>query len=75
MKYVNDLFPVGNFYRTHKMWDGEKYSVKDHLMCFLGKHVKEFRLFGITNHCACCGYYHNTTLKQRLNYLKLGRHK
>jgi hypothetical protein len=68
-QYENKLFPIGNFYRTHKLWTNEEYTSLDRLKCFLGIHVTEFRLFGITEHCACCGWYHNTTVKHRIRHL------
>lgn len=69
MPYENPLFPVGNFYRTHKLWTNEKYTDLDRLNCFFGQHVTEFFLAGITPHCACCNYHHNTTFAMRLRYL------
>jgi hypothetical protein len=68
--YENTLFPVGNFYRTHKLWSNERYTDVDRLKCFFGIHPKEFVNHGITPHCACCGWYHTTTLSTRLNYLR-----
>ncbi len=68
MKYENTLFPVGNFFRTHKLWNGEKFSRLDKALCFFGIHPIYFFTAGITEHCACCRWYHSTTLAVRLRY-------
>lgn len=67
-KYVNTRFPDGSFFRTHKLHTTEKYDEWDKVLCFFGLHVDEFVMFGITPHCACCNWYHNTTLAQRIHY-------
>ena len=69
MKYINELFPEGNFYRTHKAWTNEKFSALQKRRCFLGFHSMYFVLCGNTPHCACCMWHHNTTLRIRLRYL------
>jgi hypothetical protein len=70
MKYVNETFPEGNFFRTHKLWDRRRrFGRWDRLKCFFGFHPIEFWVAGLAEHCASCNWHHGTTFRVRMRYL------
>lgn len=71
MRYENDLFPAGNFYRTHRLWDGKiKFNRWDRVKCFFGQHPIDFWVAGMTPHCASCRWHHTTDVWYRLRWLR-----